>query len=222
MAKKCIVINGMSFTSIKKVEDFVRSRLELNAPKGEISFYDADWNFLCALIERHPQYPLKKGPGITKFLIKRSFKGHVELHLLRADGTQVDISWKTCASGKGNTSLQNLKEAMRVSIEPQIDDFRNLNFEIGMYCQICGLNILSIHDSQIDHEIHFETLVNNFLLVNTIKVPDDFDDEIITNRAKFKIEDSIFSDDWIKFHSSEAKLRVVHSSCNLGRKKAPK
>lgn len=221
MAKKSIVINGQSFTSIKKIEDFVRSKLEFNEPRGEISSGDPDWDFFCALIKRHPEYLSKKGPGVEKFLIKRSFRDHVELHLLRTNGTQIDISWKTCASGRGNTSFQNLKEAMRVAIEAQIDNFRDTNFEIGMSCQICGLNVLSIQDSQIDHEIHFETLVNNFLLINTANVPDDFDDEVVTNRAKFKIEDSAFAIAWVNYHLSESKLRIVHTSCNLGRKKAP-
>lgn len=221
MARKTTIIAGQTFSSRVKAEDYVRKVLESLEETKEITSEDPSWHFFHELIERHPDYSEKYGPGIKKFLIGRSFRNHIELNLLRVDGSKMDISWLTCVSGKPTSIEANLKEAMRVAIEDQIDHFRKSEFEPTKKCEECGNDLISIEDTHVDHEVHFQTLVKEFQAMYG-PYPTIFDDESMTHRAKFKPSDAKFSESWKQFHKEKAKLRLLHVRCNLTRKKAQK
>lgn len=220
MAKaKQITIGGLTFKTQKETESYVRHLLlELEQSK-EVDSNSEKWPFLFSLIERHPDSIEKKGTGILRFLVGRSVEGHVELNLLRTDNTQVDISWKKCISGKATSELSNLKAAMRVQVQNQIDDFKYSNFLPEGICEICNATLNTPKSVHVDHVVHFDSLVGDFLKDNP-DYPKQFDDEPLTNKAKFKIEDLSYAENWSNFHQENASLRLVHGSCNLRRKKA--
>ncbi len=214
-----INLDGQTFDTKLKAEGYVRAKITGLEAQGEIDNSSPHWDFFHELIERHPGYEEKYGPGIKKFLTGRSFKKHIELNLLRQDESRMDISWVTCVSGRPKSVLSNLKMAMRVAVEVQIHSFRDKNLSPDKECEVCKLPLGDRQGIHVDHLVHFETLFKNFSAMQE-DFPKEFDDEPKTNRAKFRAADVSYSEKWEKYHFDNAILRLVHVGCNLTRKKA--
>jgi hypothetical protein len=216
-AKQVQILNHI-FTKQKDAEVFVRNLLLKLEPIGFVDSNSEHWLFFYELLSRHPEYNEKKGSGIELFLIGRSTENHIELNLKRIDKSFSDVSWRKCITGNSTSILANLKAAMRVAIQPQIDRFRDLTYDKLFICEICSLPLGDI-ESDIDHTIHFDTLVRNFLSLYPDH-PKDFDDGPLHNKAMFKDIDSAYSNRWYEFHDQNAILRIVHGSGNTSRPKA--
>ena len=66
--KKLISINSINFKSQKDAIDYTRNLLLSLEPVGEITETSLGWDYLTALIERHPEYESKKGEGIRSII----------------------------------------------------------------------------------------------------------------------------------------------------------
>ncbi len=128
----------------------------------------------------------------------------------------MDISWLTRVSGKPTSVNANLKEAMRVSIEGQVDRFRDGIYRPDLECEICKEFLNDKGDTHVDHDVKFETLVSGYKTLHGAG-PTNFDDEEFTNRAKFKAVDQKYEEAWRDYHEKNAILRLVHKKCNLTR-----
>ena len=207
-------LNNCEFKNQKLAIDYVREYLK-SLMGLSIDNASEHWSFLEELVRRHPEYETQKcGPGIKLYRIGTNTKGDVELNLTWINDELMDISWITCVKGKSKSPETNLRCAMRVAIDDQIDKYKSKFYE----GEECGEQIKDSDDWQVDHKIHFEKLVRDFL--GKVKsYPKKFGDEPVTNKAIFKECDNEFKSRWQKEHSENAELRFLHSKCNLTRKK---
>ncbi len=165
------------------------------------------------LFKRHPAYP-EKIFGMIDVKIRNNPKyGQKELYILYENGNCQDISYNLCITGKPKN---NLKVAMRVAIEPQIIRFRNIS-EYICQTETCK----STDDLEVDHEIHFEKLYDDFMAQYNGNIPSVFD-ENVGHLKCFKKEDREFETKWYNYHEKNAKLRMLCKTCNRCREKYKK
>ena len=174
-------------------------------------FYPEEWDGFMYLFNRHSDYP-EKFNDLTDIKIRFNpvHKRQLEVIIIKNNGDEDDVSvFKNCITGKPK---DNLTIAMRNSIYPQIEQFKNNSI---MKCVLCS-DTKNIH---IDHYTpQFVDLKTNFL--NTWKelLPNTFEQ----NESHSKIFTNInncFEQKWIEFHRKNAILRVLCKKCNLSRKK---
>jgi len=139
---------------------------------------------------------------------------YYEFNLIKEDGSIIDISYRECF--KKRTKEQeiafNLNSALRVAIEPQIEDFKK-NIKIWK-CNLCNSNV----DIQIDHITLFKNLKEDFLNNNLINIPNMYEKDYY-NRSIFRNKDKDIENRWCEYHKNNAKLRTLCKECNLTRKK---
>ena len=72
--KKEITINRIRFSTQQEAINYTREVLLKLEPIREIQPANEEWNYLIALIKRHPRYEVKNGKGINSITIKRNGK----------------------------------------------------------------------------------------------------------------------------------------------------
>jgi hypothetical protein len=171
--------------------------------------YPGEFLDFCEVFERHSDYP-EKFIGLVDIKIDYNpvFVKQLEVSIIKEDGTVDDVSvMKNCITGKPK---DNLKVAMRVSIQPQIDEFQNHN--PVKVCEICGG-----HDRmEIDHHSEkspFAKLYTDFLDINMLPIPTIFNDTQ-SHMKCFKEFDCNFQKNWAQYHKENAILRILCRKCN--------
>jgi hypothetical protein len=156
--------------------------------------------------------------NISDFSIKRNtLNGRAyELNIVRLDGTETDISWRLCISGKRPSNITTLYAAFRTVIDEQTMEFRTLVKE-NATCELCKTYTKKFH---VDHVVHFQKLVTDFLNTTTLQVPIQFADcDDGTHRHTFLEADNAISRAFSDYHRRHAVLRVLCAPCNLSRTK---
>jgi hypothetical protein len=161
------------------------------------------------VFKRHPQYPDKfVGYIDIKIDYNDTFANQFVVYIKKENGDVDNVSvLNACIRGKPKDFL---KDALRFSIRPQIDKYRN-GIRIKK-CEICreSDNIEIDHHSEI---APFAKLVDDFLKINTLPIPTSFDDTIGHMKC-FKESDREFEQKWIQFHNENAVLRILCKTCN--------
>jgi hypothetical protein len=163
----------------------------------------------CQVFKRHSDYPDKFiGFVDIKIGYNPEYKNQLVVYIIKANGEIDDVSvLNNCITGKPK---DNLKIAMRVSIQPQINEYRNSNYI--KKCVLCGE-----HDRiEIDHHSEttpFAKLYIDFMEINTLPIPTSFDDTASYMKC-FKSSDREFEESWIQYHKENAILRMLCSQCN--------
>ena len=219
--KKQIIVGDRTFDTQKQLEDYIRGLLQaIGVCKSVKAKGERPFNDLVDVLQRHPDSERKLERLSDIAIVKNVMNARAyEVHVVRDDGTSVDISWKLCVSGKPKTHKLLLRTAMRTSIQPQINDFRmGLPRSELFTCMLCQHPTRGI--VHIDHVIHFDKLADDFVRVVTDEIPTTFADSSDgTNRAVFKPEDSAFELKWQAYHHKHAVLRALCPTCNLKREK---
>ena len=134
--------------------------------------YPSGFLDFCEVFKMHSDYP-EKFIGFVDIKIDYNpiFINQLEVSIIKEDGSMVDVSvMNNCITGKPK---DNLKIAMRVSIQPQIDEYKNNNSV--KVCILCGE-----HDRiEIDHHSEkspFAKLYSDFLDMNKLPIPTTFND----------------------------------------------
>ena len=172
--------------------------------------YPLEFLDFCELFKRHSDYP-GKFIGFVDIKINYNpvYKNQLVVYIINVS------VMGNCITGR---SKDNLKIAMRVSIQPQIDDYRN-NTYIKV-CELCGE-----HDRiEIDHhsdKMPFAKLCVDFMDTNTLPIPISFDDTK-SHMKCFKKLDFNFEEKWIQFHKDFAILRMLCRTCNGSQPKCKK
>ncbi len=178
------------------------------------SIYPQEYLDFCEVFKRHSDYPSKFiGYVDIKIDYNPVYRNQLVVYIIKNDGTIDNVSvMKNCITGKPK---DNLKIAMRVSIQPQIDEFKNNNYI--KVCELCGE-----HDYiEIDHhsdKMPFAKLYIDFMKINTLPIPISFD-ETTSHMKCFKNTDCRFEENWIKYHKDNAILRMLCRTCNSSQQK---
>jgi len=171
--------------------------------------------FMIELFNRHPSSEMKM-ENMIDISIEYNIYKHLAFYIQKSDGTNMDIGIKTCVDGKGMSDLAKLKAACRTCIEPQIENFRikKLNMNI---CRLCNKKIIKAH---IDHrEPSFKTIFDNFMSENSFEIPSRYDDEIRTEKCKFRPQENEIEIAFQFFHKKFAVLEKICAKCNLSKGK---
>lgn len=214
---KSIVIAGEIFkTQISLITEVRLQLSNIGVCDSIKSIGTKPFIFFTDLCLRHPESDFKM-KYFYDFSIRQNIlnKKALELNIVNLDKTITPISWKTCITGKHHDKNYLLNSALRHSITNQIIDFKNNNFTTK--CSMCNHYTNSIH---IDHVLQFKDIVENFKMLNNIDISDiTFDTDLKTNQCIFKEKDSVFRNNFVKYHLEHATLRIVCARCNLTRNK---
>lgn len=210
-----ITLLGQEFKSKKSAEDFIRSKLK------DFNNSDPIW---MELLSRHPDKEEKIGSGIVKFFTSLNpiNPNGIQLNILRTDQSIIDISWRACVAGKGKTDLHKLKEAMRLSISDQTQDFKSRKYLTGISgweCSLCKKHILIRQNAHVDHYCDSFLSISESFIKLIKDVPTKFDACGKSNSAKLRKEDWRFQGLWREYHLSMSSLRILCKGCNLKRPK---
>jgi 5-methylcytosine-specific restriction endonuclease McrA len=98
--------------------------------------------------------------------------------IINKNASEIDISWKTAITGKHKPVKEDLTGAMRSSLDEQIFKFRKDNEE---QCVLCSNTDKIL---EVDHIIHFDELVLNFVKYienRNINIPKVLEIQMITH-----------------------------------------
>ena len=179
--------------------------------------YPTEFIDFCEVFKRHCDYPAKFIGFIDiKIGYNPKFINQLEVSIIKLDGSIDDVSvMNNCITGKPKDSL---KTAMRVSIQPQIEQYKNTNFI--KVCELC-----SEHDRlEIDHHSEktpFAKLYIDFLEINTLPIPTTFNNTKCHLKC-FKEINYDFEKNWTQYHQENAILRILCRKCNSSQTKYKK
>jgi len=212
-----VILPSKSFKSIAECKRYTRSLLIKVNICESVKEKDLEvYKFLLELCQRHPNANEKlKNHNDFKIHHDALNKKAFAFDIINTNGTIIDISWIICCEGKGKSIKYKFNSALRQCISTQILDFK-LKSDL-YYCTICNNKI--DNNLNIDHEIHFEQLKNDFMAKNKIEMPTDYDEEPITYLNVFKPNDKWIGVLFYDYHLINAKLRVTCQNCNLTRSK---
>tara|TARA_R110000803_G_scaffold210490_1_gene282438 strand:- start:52 stop:741 length:690 start_codon:yes stop_codon:yes gene_type:complete len=181
-----------------------------------------DYNDLIELFKYHEYYE-EKIKDMMDIVVKYNGYGTKAFYIVKLPDdedigvfthciSQIPVSRKTTKKLKSSKE-KNLTSAMRYSIQPQINIFRNNNKEnICEFCKKKG-------KMEIDHIKRFQIIQEDFLKINTLEIPSNFDDADETHQASFKDKDELFRTAFYNYHLEKASLRYLCKKCNLSRGK---
>jgi hypothetical protein len=203
-------IGNTHFTTKKQLEQYIQHIISTIGICSSL-LYNEHYPFFIDLFQRHPRYPEK-----CKNMIDISIQPNIitpqylELRLINSDGTTDAISWKQCVSGKARNPFHC---ALRVAVDDQILSFRQSH---PMICALC--NKIDADEYHVDHVMHFEQIVHDFLQMNQSNPPTVFQNTP-DNRKTFTEDDHQYEHQWKLYHNTHAILRILCRSCNLTRPK---
>ena len=176
----------------------------------------ADLRFLLALFRHHYQWADKCGPGVAAVEVRWNHEpGHAPtkgLWLTRADGSEVDISWRVCLDGKNR--MADLKTAFRHEVGDQVRAFAEAEFLLGpVRCPVTDELVPHRHGADVDHAppVTFDRLVADFLAASGLSAdPAAVPVEDVPGRVYLtRLADRQLGQAWQEFHRSKAVLRVL-------------
>ena len=171
--------------------------------------YPQEFLDFCEVFKRHSDYP-DKFIGVVDIRINYNpeFKNQLVVYIIKTNGEIDNVSvMNNCITGKPK---DNLKIAMRVSIQPQIDEYKNNNYT--NVCELCGEH----GKIEIDHHSEkspFAKLYIDFIETNTLPIPTSFNDTK-SHMKCFKELDYNFEEKWIEYHKENAIFRMLCRKCN--------
>jgi len=198
------------FKTQKSLKEHFRNMIHkigvCNSVKTE---YAIEFEDFCEVFKQHSDYP-EKFIGFVDIKINYNpvYKKELVVYIIKEDGKIDDVSvLNNCITGKPKN---NLKIAMRVSIEDQIKEYKNNNCKI--FCEICH----SYERLEVDHHSDispFAKLYDDFMKMNNLPIPEKFDNTE-SHMKCFNELDRDFQKKWIQYHKENAVLRTLCSTCN--------
>jgi hypothetical protein len=204
-------IGELRFDSKSAAQNYTRNII-VSLGYCKVTSTHEHFNFFIDLIKNLSNYKSKIGCGVDYFHIVPNAlqKKSYHINLVRKDKTEIDISWKNAASSKWVEPADNLTNAMRVAISPDISKFRSIS---KIECNECGVMDEGV-TFHVDHvSPSFKDLHDNFLKNNKLQLPTQFDDDEFF-RAKFKKTDSEFTKKWLTYHRNNCELQILCMPCN--------
>lgn len=194
-------------TSLKKYFSEIINRIGIcDSVKAK---HPSEFLDFCEVFKRHSNYPNKFIGFIDiKIAYSKEFKNQLVVYIKKENGTIDDVSvLNNCITGKPR---DNLKIAMRVAIQPQIDEYKKNN--CIKVCELCQEH----NHIEIDHHSDkspFAKLYSCFMEINELPIPIEFYDTKGHMKC-FKTTDCNFEESWIQYHKENAILRILCRRCN--------
>ncbi|MFM9499796.1 DCL family protein [Streptomyces galilaeus] len=213
-----ITIGATPYPTKEAVRNVCRSIVQRYGIGGDVTGPDDD-AFLRHLLERHPEYDLKRGNGIAHFrVIAHTDHGRksVGLALVRLDGDVADFSWNACLTSLSHRT--QVLAALRHAIADQVAASRNAALDSGtpLVCSVTGAPIPSATELHIDHAAPtFLDLAEEFITgnggVDAFQILPDSGAGI----SYIELEDKALEGRWQYHHQERAVLRPVLKRVNM-------
>jgi hypothetical protein len=209
------VIADEVFPTKQAIETRVKAILwgyELHAP---LSLQDE--RLILGLLERHRHAAEKIGSGIRAIHVRTNpaYPNTRGFFIERMDGTLMDFSYRECLYP--GTPLQEVSQAMRRAIEPQILAIKTRVFGVETLVQ-CPITSLwcAWEDVHVDHRPPqtFAVLVKEFLLGRSF-VPQDIPLREASDGIGSTMEDLFLEMEWQDYHAERADLWVISITAHV-------
>lgn len=214
-----VALETRNFPNQKQAVEFFRAILYRH--EIDVIIPDPDHSDLGALIVRHPEASAKIGSGISHFSVMKAIQGTLCFCLHRTDGSSTDFSMGSCITGKGPTRFQEVSQALRSVVSPEIHARRDMLFEkYGnegiLECAVSGEPI-SRDQGHMDHRppMTFQVIVRTFLAANKLDVNEITISDSQDNQFSASIDMPEIAEEFRRFHSSVATLDFVAKKINL-------
>jgi hypothetical protein len=217
MMRRGVEIGSTRYASKEAVREVCRRIVRQYGVDGEVT--DAvDDAFLRELIALHPEYEVKRGPGIAHFRIIASQWGgkSAGLAVVQYDGSVVDFSWNACLTPPSHRA--QVLGALRRLVAPQVIEARDGILRSGkpLVCSVTGAAIPSLDELHMDHaDPTFLTIAEDFITsqggLDAFRIRPEQGARI----SYAELEDHILRDRWQDYHEETAVLRPVLRRVNL-------
>ncbi len=231
--KTKIQIGRFTFDTKVKATKFMQRFIDSRKEQMSIEEHDVllrkneDFEFLYALVRRHPYSDNKIGCGIKSFEIVKTVWNNYCLYLTRQDGSRTDFSWRECLNATPED--QSMVKAMRKAVDYQILEYLEIKTFKGQLCCLCNKAVAE----HVDHvpPVTFEAISGQFIKMMENKpcqeqseapggvnrvyhkgIIDTYSDDGHLGR---RIADPIIEKEWQDYHRNQAVLRFLCAFCNL-------
>lgn len=213
-----IVIGRLRFASKKACTKHFQEMLSRYKPGESLSVLDTTEFFW--LLDRHPEREQKVGCGIrcVRVELHPVFTKQKCFRLYRFDGSNTDVSFLSCVSGKGKSITARWIEAMRNEVSGQIIAFKQNAFKhtAELQCELTGQTV-NWHNCHVDHVTPFHEIAQAFLNEIGVAVSAAALEPARDNQWQEQFSDAVIAGKWAAYHMAAAKLRIVSSFANLSR-----
>ncbi len=225
--RQTIIIGKEVFKTKAESKDFVKGIL--NKYELQDSLAPTDFQFICELLKRHPEYDDKIGVGIKEIVIRLDgYWGKTRcFHIKRIDGTETDFSYLHCIDNDTNKEpikmfTQSARSAVKEQIVLYLSNYlrRTIDNDNNVICEKTKLKI-SRDQATVDHipPITFDKILNDFLKLKNINPSlieyTGFGD----NEYNKEFKDEHIKTEFANYHRQVAKLRVISRHENSTQKK---
>lgn len=218
MAKK-VELETRTFATQKAAAEFFKVMLY----RYDVGFVipDPDHSDLASVLLRHPDASSKIGSGMSHFTVMHASQGTQCFCLHRVDGSSTDFSMGSCITGKGPSRFQEVSQAFRLVVSPDIHARRDTLFEkYGNNSTIeCAVSreLISRDQGHMDHRppMTFQVIVRTFIAANNLDLEDIAISESRDNQFSTTLEDLGIATKFKDFHKSVATLDFVSKKINL-------
>jgi hypothetical protein len=211
-------LGGQEFPTKTALTDYIKTVLAQSPLNAPLTNDAAD--VVTDLFKLHPESDTKIGAGIDRVEVRinREFAGNSRgFWIVRADGTETDISYKKCLEGETVHRNQFIK-ACRATIKPHIEYFRREFFRVATTptCCLTGQPVQP-NTCHVDHTppYTFERIIDAFAALHGLDLNapglcvSGVDGWLLPSLA-----DDILRDKFVQFHNTFAQLRVISVSAN--------
>ncbi len=208
-------IGPLTFPTKREAREFVLSYLRKASP-GPILLADQEW--VSSLLCMHPTYAVKSADAV-EIVVMVSAYGHHCFGFHRKDDTFEDIGTTKIFDRSTTTPESNAYSAFRLSIQPQIEEFRRLTFQSGsIVCPVTKLTLYNDKETHIDHHFNiltFKDLLNRFMKEQKRKLADI--DTLSDGTLGRKLKDIELQRSFEAYHRKYAVLRAIAKKANLAK-----
>ena len=222
-----IKIGKFQFKSKKELKKHVASMIsEIGDVESLKTLNEQYFLFFIDLCKRHPNYVQKHLANIFDFRISRNVMNNnfKTVTVVKNDSSECTISWNACVLGIRVSDSKKFKESLRNSIVNQTTEFKRnanqVNSKNIFTCELCNCSLQNLDTTQfhVDHVIHFQKLVVDFMdLHPEIEIPTNYNNNSYTSHVEFKPENAWIGLLFAQYHLRHAILRVLCARCNLTR-----
>lgn len=116
-------------------------------------------------------------------------------------------------AGASRTSVNKVSQAGRITVDPQIKEFRkNNHLNINDICPVKGIKLG--YDAEVDHVIPFNKLLKNFITVSDMTI-DELSKYVYFDKCSEKRQlKEPYKTMWYDYHKNNAKLRYLSKEGN--------
>lgn len=186
----------------------------------DVPLQDEDLELVRLLVQhsKHENLRGKIGPGVTHVVVRESKFRTRAFWLWRTDGSCVDFSFHTALDGPP-TASQTLRAALRQEIDDQIKAFRaRQTTRPTQPCGICARPLSDPSRTHVDHiDPTFAEMADRFV---ALVEGSGYSLKVRCGKGYERaLVDRELAQVWWLYHEHDARLRLTHSACNLGRKR---